>query len=118
MNSVAYHSAMRNPNARVKRGRESFSLSAIEVSISENDSRPLFTVGGHTPPLGRCAAVSSQTADRFFRANGSPARRRRWFGGRSCNPRRGRSEEHTSELQSHSDLVCRLLLEKKKQNKV
>src|SRR5438034_8366789 len=26
-----------------------------------------------------------------------------------------RSEEHTSELQSHSDLVCRLLLEKKKQ---
>src|SRR5436190_17300451 len=28
--------------------------------------------------------------------------------------RRSRSEEHTSELQSHSDLVCRLLLEKKK----
>src|SRR5438034_2396875 len=27
---------------------------------------------------------------------------------------RDRSEEHTSELQSHSDLVCRLLLEKKK----
>src|SRR5438034_2137261 len=27
---------------------------------------------------------------------------------------RFRSEEHTSELQSHSDLVCRLLLEKKK----
>src|SRR2546428_9343799 len=28
---------------------------------------------------------------------------------------RGRSEEHTSELQSRSDLVCRLLLEKKQQ---
>src|SRR5260221_10044713 len=27
-----------------------------------------------------------------------------------------RSEEHTSELQSHSDLVCRLLLEKKKED--
>src|SRR5471032_3535080 len=27
-----------------------------------------------------------------------------------------RSEEHTSELQSHHDLVCRLLLEKKKTN--
>src|SRR5437588_7996765 len=27
--------------------------------------------------------------------------------------RKARSEEHTSELQSHSDLVCRLLLEKK-----
>src|SRR5438034_10620460 len=30
------------------------------------------------------------------------------------NPTLKRSEEHTSELQSHSDLVCRLLLEKKK----
>src|SRR5437773_9481597 len=29
---------------------------------------------------------------------------------------RQRSEEHTSELQSHHDLVCRLLLEKKKEN--
>ena len=36
---------------------------------------------------------------------------------RFCNPHGlvvVRSEEHTSELQSHSDLVCRLLLEKKK----
>src|SRR5438034_8130116 len=31
--------------------------------------------------------------------------------------RAGRSEEHTSELQSHSDLVCRLLLEKKKKRR-
>src|SRR2546421_4493059 len=30
---------------------------------------------------------------------------------------RARSEEHTSELQSRSDLVCRLLLEKKKKKK-
>src|SRR5471032_2423422 len=30
------------------------------------------------------------------------------------HPQRSRSEEHTSELQSHHDLVCRLLLEKKK----
>src|SRR5688572_31745359 len=50
-----------------------------------------------------------------------------WFPGRSirvrmerpfrstASPRsRGRSEEHTSELQSQSNLVCRLLLEKKK----
>src|SRR5947207_9306123 len=39
-----------------------------------------------------------------------------------CDPRQrdravARSEEHTSELQSHSDLVCRLLLEKKKKKK-
>src|SRR5438034_11251001 len=32
----------------------------------------------------------------------------------AVDPSRLRSEEHTSELQSHSDLVCRLLLEKKK----
>src|SRR5260370_27186300 len=30
----------------------------------------------------------------------------------------GRSEEHTSELQSHLNLVCRLLLEKKKEKNV
>src|SRR5438132_2805552 len=34
--------------------------------------------------------------------------------GQKCCDGKGRSEEHTSELQSHSDLVCRLLLEKKK----
>src|SRR5688572_33099710 len=32
----------------------------------------------------------------------------------SASRERGRSEEHTSELQSQSNLVCRLLLEKKK----
>src|SRR5256885_13299219 len=31
---------------------------------------------------------------------------------------RGRSEEHTSELQSPCNLVCRLLLEKKKKNRI
>src|SRR5437773_6769477 len=39
-------------------------------------------------------------------------------GDRRSAPRRSvRSEEHTSELQSHHDLVCRLLLEKKKKKK-
>src|SRR6266571_1577709 len=32
-------------------------------------------------------------------------------------PADGRSEEHTSELQSHVNLVCRLLLEKKKEER-
>src|SRR5260221_5681035 len=36
--------------------------------------------------------------------------------GRAGEPQR--SEEHTSELQSHSDLVCRLLLEKKKEKNI
>src|SRR5437588_4759156 len=39
----------------------------------------------------------------------------------ACHGRRRhecRSEEHTSELQSHSELVCRLVLEKKKKTKL
>src|SRR5688572_31013437 len=38
-------------------------------------------------------------------------------GPREPRPQLGRSEEHTSELQSQSNLVCRLLLEKKKKKK-
>src|SRR5215204_6959654 len=44
------------------------------------------------------------------RATRSRPRAAAWGAGAGCP----RSEEHTSELQSHSDLVCRLLLEKKK----
>src|SRR5688572_33234602 len=45
-------------------------------------------------------------------------RRPRGTSSRSRPPtRRSRSEEHTSELQSQSNLVCRLLLEKKKKKK-
>src|SRR3712207_7298036 len=40
----------------------------------------------------------------------------RWRGGRTLAGRSGRSEEHTSELQSRQYLVCRLLLEKKKKH--
>src|SRR5438093_5770665 len=48
---------------------------------------------------------------RFRRCeHGLLAQRARYFGER-------RSEEHTSELQSLTNLVCRLLLEKKKQKK-
>src|SRR5437773_6668867 len=51
----------------------------------------------------------------LFRSERGPRDRCR---GAACSPaqepRCPRSEEHTSELQSHHDLVCRLLLEKKK----
>src|SRR5947207_10220390 len=52
----------------------------------------------------------------LFRPPSRPAiRRRSGSKGRESHPSAlRRSEEHTSELQSHSDLVCRLLLEKKK----
>src|SRR5947207_12098398 len=45
-------------------------------------------------------------------------RRRLWHGPAGSGCRERRSEEHTSELQSHSDLVCRLLLEKKTQIRI
>src|SRR5206468_11291257 len=51
------------------------------------------------------------------RAEGHPGGRRLHPGGGDGDRRASldRSEEHTSELQSRSDLVCRLLLEKKKE---
>src|SRR5437773_7717046 len=56
--------------------------------------------------------ASAETRGRGGSSAGSGARRR--F---RSNWRLERSEEHTSELQSHHDLVCRLLLEKKKKKK-
>src|SRR5690242_20879855 len=51
----------------------------------------------------------------LFRSPRGRRRPARAGGGRPCRRRSaGRSEEHTSELQSHVNLVCRLLLEKKK----
>src|SRR2546427_7836989 len=44
----------------------------------------------------------------------SVAKQRRFWAERGLPDKTGRSEEHTSELQSQSNLVCRLLLEKKK----
>src|SRR5690242_20833833 len=63
-----------------------------------------------------CTGVAGLPADRFVAAAGDG-----WLcladPGVSAGPDRrhgcGRSEEHTSELQSHVNLVCRLLLEKK-----
>src|SRR5436190_15713253 len=52
-------------------------------------------------------------------ARGRPARGgARRHGGPAVRLVPARSEEHTSELQSHSDLVCRLLLEKKKKKTI
>src|SRR5438132_10725437 len=81
---------------------------------------PLSTLFPYTTlfrsPMLRNAAAYERAA--FHRdADHAPSRRSAASGtcqrdGRPCGDKR--SEEHTSELQSHSDLVCRLLLEKKK----
>src|SRR2546427_9450642 len=58
------------------------------------------------------ARVGLYTAVQVFRRMRFPFR-----AGEPDWPQRTRSEEHTSELQSQSNLVCRLLLEKKKKRK-
>ena len=50
------------------------------------------------------------------REGSDAAGNRRAAGSTDFNPRSPRSEEHTSELQSRENLVCRLLREKKKKN--
>src|SRR5215211_9515621 len=52
----------------------------------------------------------------FAAARGGAAARTDEARRRTARIDQRRSEEHTSELQSHSDLVCRLLLEKTKKN--
>src|SRR5690349_22654047 len=70
-------------------------------------------------PLFRSRGRRRRRSSRFDMRRAG--RRRRWLqrrGGRALDRRTrlGRSEEHTSELQSRRDLVCRLLLEKKKKD--
>src|SRR5436190_11071912 len=71
-------------------------------TLSLHDALPIWF---HRVFLTMCGGSARRTAKPDF------TRRSPHSGGRR---RSGRSEEHTSELQSHSDLVCRLLLEKKK----
>src|SRR5438132_6791091 len=68
------------------------------------------------PPARQRSLQSVRRARCPARARPAP----RPHDGRARTPRRSpsRSEEHTSELQSHSDLVCRLLLEKKKKKTI
>src|SRR5260370_30021068 len=64
---------------------------------------------------GRCANRSSWTDARRRRSSNRTSGSHRSVG--TSDVRFERSEEHTSELQSHLNIVCRLLLEKKKKTK-
>src|SRR5436190_17207816 len=84
-------------------------------------------VQGGASKLGGLSLIKAYAACRCSRSpsrnfSGMPIKRRSWSRPRDRRERTVptgtlRSEEHTSELQSHSDLVCRLLLEKKKKKK-
>src|SRR5436190_14053283 len=87
------------------------------ASMVDDDDRVITNVNStYRPPAGvgihprkaseHHAAVSDSIIGKAIRSS---------EGGQFDPDAIARSEEHTSELQSHSDLVCRLLLEKKKQ---
>src|SRR2546426_9333502 len=91
--------------------------------IGPPPSSPLFP----TPPLSRSQGGVDRQRSPPFGVHGShltghpmknwsrgPKRETIPPGGGRVGGHRGRSEEHTSELQSPCNLVCRLLLEKKK----
>src|SRR5437773_8931446 len=102
----------------------------LVVTVPHHTGSPLFPY----TTLFRSNGIPRRAAANIVRANGRPLGRKR----QSLSPGRTpssasapvrrhtrsakspyamvapRSEEHTSELQSHHDLVCRLLLEKKK----
>src|SRR5437773_3580837 len=71
-----------------------------DVQIVDSDASDHVPVVGHLEPL---------------RANGVGLGQQDHVGAKRFEVAYNRSEEHTSELQSHHDLVCRLLLEKKKE---
>src|SRR5438876_7081000 len=98
------------------RGAESFAGLGVEVFVEEQLVAPggiLLEERGRPPDGPAAAAVGKEEAEeaalevvRHGPEMGEPSGARRQLD--------GRSEEHTSELQSPVHLVCRLLLEKKK----
>src|SRR2546427_3917529 len=68
---------------------------------------PYTTLFRSCPRLQKSRIATTARATSIARIQGHGGQER-------CGHQRKRSEEHTSELQSQSNLVCRLLLEKKK----
>src|SRR2546427_156781 len=79
-------------------------------TLSLHDALPIFNLGG-------CWSHGERGQTRCVAQFFGPAKSCSW---RCCSlfRERLRSEEHTSELQSQSNLVCRLLLEKKKNREI
>src|SRR5438874_7555021 len=103
------------PTSNTRRGRHRCGSRVRDTARSPRgsacslrDGRPRSFVRGTAPPRPA--------------SDGSRCRGAAHSGRRQSRGRGNRSEEHTSELQSRRDLVCRLLLEKKKkknkQNKI
>src|SRR5206468_6535249 len=110
-------------------------LLSVTVSLNDAPTTDIYTLSLHDAlPISLIRIVPSKGATQRLTtacresAPGSPPVAVRWAkpatGSGNLKPTchislkagKTRSEEHTSELQSRSDLVCRLLLEKKKQH--
>src|SRR5438034_7593332 len=89
------------PDAHYADYHERALFNHILASIDPEDGRVCYMV-----PVGRGVQHEYQDMLQSFTCDVGT--------GMESHALHGRSEEHTSELQSHSDLVCRLLLEKKK----
>src|SRR5260370_30495781 len=76
---------------------------------------PLIRWGPGSSPLANTSRLSVATKRQLtMHELQAPFEGKRFAGTLAARRAAGRSEEHTSELQSHLNLVCRLLLEKKK----
>src|SRR5260370_26312696 len=91
------------------------SLVILALALSaqlKQDAPPAASILGFTPS----DAVAEHQLESRFQSIPSPEKAREWQRVFTAEPHPAasdRSEEHTSELQSHLNLVCRLLLEKK-----
>src|SRR5260221_6642993 len=90
----------------------------LSFFFNDTATTEIYTLSLHDAlPISPSACPAARTRARpgflAFLPNAAHAPRRTEWISPSSAARRTRSEEHTSELQSHSDLVCRLLLENK-----
>src|SRR5688572_31357116 len=87
-------------------------------TLSLHDALPISTCPDSTKnwvSLGECTAL--RYSSRIFMSTGRGVAAGAKMPCHDASYTMPRSEEHTSELQSQSNLVCRLLLEKKKKKK-
>src|SRR5690606_23734159 len=78
----------------------------INVSLGQNTLKRCYNLLGWFHHRGRCCRTRYSHTINYIVSNNIGLRA----------DERARSEEHTSELQSRENLVCRLLLEKKKED--
>src|SRR5260221_144055 len=100
----------------IKGGRGAVAREKIVAAVAKkfvciaDDSKLVAVLGKFPLPVEVIPMARSYVARQMVKLGGQPKLRE----GFATDNGNIRSEEHTSELQSHSDLVCRLLLEKKK----